>query len=51
MKKWMLILALNTNGISRDKEKAIPELDNFFIAVLQIQTTQVIAFFRKASFC
>lgn len=52
MKKCMLILGLNTNGILRDKEKVIPQLHNFFIAVFQILATKSTGdgFLRKASF-
>lgn len=52
MKKWKLILQLNMNGILRDKEKAIPQLKNFFIAVFQILATNNTGdnFLKKASF-
>lgn len=52
MEIWKLILQLHMNGILRDKEKAIPWVENFFIAVFQILSTNNTgdSFFRKASF-
>lgn len=52
MKIWKLILQLNMNGILRDKEKAIPWVENFFIAVFQILAANNTgdSFFMKASF-
>lgn len=49
----MLILELNTNGILRDKEKVIPQLDNFYIGGFQRLATNSTGddFFRNASFC
>lgn len=52
-KKLVFILGLNTNGILRGKEKVIPQLDNFFIALFQILVTNNTGdgFLRKVSFC